>query len=120
MRRKPSPPDPAPRSALARLLEVESRLEAMLAEARREGDALLRDAEIRATTRIGSLEAELVAADAELSARLAAAAEGRIRAEASVVAARCARFEALEPADLSVLADWVVEQVLLLAAEDIP
>ena len=72
MRRTTSAPDAAPESALARLLEVESRLEAMLEEARVHADDIEAEAHERAGLRAGALEGELAAADAELSAALAA------------------------------------------------
>ena len=103
MRRSSSAPVPAPASALARLLEVESRLEAMLEEARTESAALLE-----------------AAADAELSARLTADAEARIAEEAAALAAVRARYEAVDAAAIERHARWLVQQVLRMAAESAP
>jgi hypothetical protein len=117
MRRTSSPPDTAPQSALARLLEVESRLEAMLDEARLESEATLKDAEERADLRTKSLATELAAADAELSARLTANVERRIAEEEAVLAAARARYEAIGDAAIEAHARWIVAQVLGIAAE---
>ncbi len=120
MRRRSLPPDPAPRSALARLLEVESRLEAMLEEARTDSAAASRSAAEQAELRHGSLTAELAAADAELSARLTADAEARIAEEAAALAAVRARYEAVDAAAIERHARWLVQQVLRMAAESAP
>ncbi|HMU62052.1 MAG TPA: hypothetical protein PKA66_09725 [Gemmatimonadales bacterium] len=120
MRRSSSAPGSAQQSALARLLEVESRLEAMLEEARAESAALLEGAAQRAERRHDSLAAELAAADAELSARLAVDAETRIAEEEAELAAVRARYEAVDEAAAAEHARWLVERVLRMAAEASP
>lgn len=116
MRRLSSAPAAAPESALSRLLEVESRLEAMLEEARQHADTILRDARLRADARAGTLDAELAAADAELSATLAREAAARITEEQEALARIRARYEAIDARGLESLAAWVVDQVLAAAA----
>ena len=120
MRRTTSAPDAAPESALARLLEVESRLEAMLEEARVHADDIESEARERAGLRAGALEGELAAADTELSAALAAEAEARIARERALLAEARARYDAVDAAGLAAHADWVVEQVLRMASEGSP
>ena len=117
MRRTTSAPDAAPESALARLLEVESRLEAMLEEARVHADDIEAEARERAGLRVGAQEGELAAADTELSAALAAEAEARIARERALLAEARARYDAVDAAGLAAHADWVVEQVLRMASE---
>lgn len=120
MRRRSSAPDSAPRSALARLLEVESRLEATLEEARAASAALLARAAEQAERRQDSLAAELAAADAELSARLAVDAETRIAEEEAALAAVRARYEAVDEAAAREHARWLVQRVLRVIAEAAP
>jgi hypothetical protein len=120
MRRRSSAADSAPRSALARLLEVESRLEAALEEARAESAAVLERAAERAELRQGALAAELAAADDELSARLAVDAEARIAEEEAALAAVRARYEAVDEVAATEHAHWLVQQVLRIAAEATP
>ncbi len=120
MRRTSSPPDLAPRSALARLLEVEFRLEAMLEEARLESEAILKTAREQAELRHGSLAAEIAAADTELAVRLTAEAESRIAEEEAVVAAVRARYECVDEAALAAHARWIAGRVLRIVAEGSP
>ena len=120
MRRTTSAPDAAPESALARLLEVGSRLEAMLEGARVHAAEIEAEARGRAGLRAGALEAELAAADTELSAALAAEADARIARDRALLGEARARYEAMDAASLAAHADWVVEQVLRMAAEGSP
>lgn len=120
MRRTSAGPDVAPESALARLLEVESRLEQMLEEARQEAEATLRAAGARADARAETLAAELRAADVELSAALAAEAAGRIGAEQEALAQIRARYEAVGDQGVEALATWVLEQVLAAVGTEAP
>jgi hypothetical protein len=120
MRRSSSAPDSAHQSALARLLEVETRLEAMLEEARAESAAMLDLATERAERRRDSLAAELAAADAELSARLAVDARRRIAEEEAALAAVRARYESVNEAAAAEHARWLVDQVLRIATEAAP
>jgi len=99
---------------------VESRLEAMLEEARAESAAILARAAEQAERRQDSLAAELAAADAELSARLAADAETRIAKEEAALAAARARYEGVDEAVAAEHARWLVQQVLRLAVEPGP
>lgn len=120
MRRTSSAPHPAPESALARLLEVESRLEAMLERARTDAEATIGAARERAEARAGTLVAELAAADAEVSATLAAEAEARITQEQSLLAATRARYEVVDAIRAHALSAWVIDEVLRMAAEQAP
>lgn len=112
MRRTPAGAAPAPESALARLLEVESRLEAMLDEARQAADSALRAARERSEARAATIADELAAADAEMSASVAAEARRRIDEEQQALARIRARYEQVDDRDVEALAAWVIEQVL--------
>jgi len=112
MRRTAGAPHAAPESALARLLEVESRLEGLLEEARAAADAMLATAEARAGARLGTLAAELAAAEAEMSASLAAEATAQVAREQEALAAIRARYEAVDDGAIETLAAWVSAQVL--------
>jgi len=110
--------DQAPESALARLLEVETRLEAMLAEVRADAEAMVAAATARAEGVAESLGAELAAAEAELAATLEAEA-------AKQVSSACAEFEARRTAlarvdedGIDALVAWVVEAVLTEAGRE--
>ena len=120
MRRTSPPPHPAPESALTRLLEVESRLEAMLGRARVDSERTIGAARERAEARTGTLVAELAAADAEVSVTLAAEAEARIAEEQALLAAARARYEAVDATQLDALSAWVIGEVLRMAAEQSP
>lgn len=112
MRRTAAGSEAAPESALARLLEVESRLEVMLEEARQSADATLREARGRAATHAGSNEAEMAAADAKLSASLAAEALRRIEEEQAALARVRSRYEEVDDGGVESQAAWVLAQVL--------
>jgi hypothetical protein len=88
----------------------------MLEEARLESEAILKGAKEQAERRTRSLAAELAAADAELTARLAAEAERRITEEAAVLAAARARYERVGEGTIEAHARWVVDEVLRFAA----
>ena len=120
MRRTAAGPEAAPESALARLLEVESRLEAMLEEARVAAESTLRSARERAEARVGTNDAEMAAADAELSASLAAEALRRIEEEAAALARVRARYEQVDDRGIEAQAAWVLEQVLAFVRAEAP
>ena len=118
MRRRQTSSDQAPESALARLLEVETRLEAMLEEVRTDAEAMVAAATARAEGVAESLGAELAAAEADLAADLEAEAATR-------VARACAEFEAgraaiarVDEKGIDALAAWVVEAVLAEAGRE--
>ncbi len=104
--------EPAPDSALARLLTTEARLETMLAECRAAAEARVRDAEAGAARRLDDVETELAAAAREMEVRLACERVDRLASATSRATADLAAFERLEDATVGVLADWVVEQVI--------
>ncbi len=112
MRRTSSGAAGARVSALARLLEVETRLEDALEQARRDADAVREAARARAAARQGALAAELAAADAELSATLARDADAQIASERAELARRSARYEALDDRAVEALAEWVAGEAL--------
>jgi hypothetical protein len=120
MRRTPSQTDAAPESALARLLEVESRLEAMLEEARVDAEKIEARARREAEARVGRLATELAAADAELAATLAAESEAHIARERARLAGVRARYEAVDEERTAALSAWIVDEVLRLAGEGPP
>lgn len=88
----------------------------MLEEARLESEAILAGAKEQADLRTQSLAAELAAADAELTARLAAEAERRIAEEAAVLAAARTRYENVGEGAIEAHARWIVDEVLRFAA----
>ena len=120
MRRRVAGPEAAHESALARLLEVESRLEAMLEEARVAAESTLRAARGRAEAHAGTNDAEMAAADAELSASLAAEALRRIAEEQAALARVRARYEQVDAPGVEAHAAWVLEQVLASARMEAP
>ena len=115
MRRTAGAPHAAPESALARLLEVESRLEAMLEETRARAEATLQQARERAEARLGTLAAELAAAEAEVSSALDAEAAAQVAREQAALAEVRARYDAVDDAGVEALAAWVFDQVLATA-----
>jgi hypothetical protein len=102
----------APSSALARLLEQEQRLEAMLAGARTRAAELVAQAQREADAGALTLEAELRDAAAVAETRRSADCAERL-AELTREAERTLdRFRDLGPAQLTRLAQWVASQVL--------
>ena len=120
MRRTPAAPTAAPESALSRLLEVETRLEAMLEEAHAQAEATLREARNRAEARGVALAAELTTADAELSIALAAKAAAQMAEQREAIARVRARYESVDDRGVETLAVWVVEQVLQSTGTPVP
>ena len=112
MRRTAGVPPAAPESALARLLEVETRLEAMLDETRTLADATLQQARDRAEARLGTLASELAAAESAVAATLASEAAAQVLRERAALAQVCARYDAVDDAGIEALAAWVFDQVL--------
>jgi vacuolar-type H+-ATPase subunit H len=104
--------EPAPDSALARLLATEARLETMLAECRAVAEARVRDAEAGAARRLGDVETELLDATHEMEARLARERRERLASATARATAALAAFEQLNDATVATLADWVVTQVI--------
>ena len=115
MRRTAGAPHAAPESALARLLEVETRLEAMLEETRALAEATLQQARGRAKARLGTLAAELAEAEAALSTTLAAEAAAQVAREQAALARVRGRYDAVDDAGVEALAAWVFDQVLASA-----
>jgi len=101
-----------PLGDLERLFELEQRLEARLADARREAERLVADAEAAATARARALEAELVAAASALDSSIQAEREQREREIAAAAAQDAARFESVSPGRVRTLAQLVVERLL--------
>lgn len=120
MRRTAAGSEAAPESALARLLEVESRLEAMLEEARQAAESTVREARGRAEAHAGTNEAEMAAADAELTALLSAEALRRIAEEQAALARVQSRYEQVDDRGVEAHAAWVLEQVLASVRTEAP
>jgi hypothetical protein len=118
MRRTAADHHAAPESALARLLEVETRLEALLEQARLDAEKTLGEARERAAARTTTLAAELAAAEAEVSAALDAASGAQIRREQEALARIRSRYEAVDGRAVEALATWVFEQVLASAGTE--
>ena len=110
--------EPAPDSALARLLATEASLEAMLAECSSAAEACVRDAEAGAARRLGDVETELAVATREMEARLARERADRMASATARAAAALAAFEHLNEATVATLADWVVGQVIGSAGDE--
>ena len=104
--------EPAPDSALARLLATEARLETMLAERRAAAEARVRAAEAGAARRLDEVEAELAAAAREIETRLARERADRMAAATERATAALRAFEQLDDAMVASLAEWVVGQVI--------
>ena len=102
----------APSSALARLLEQEQRLEAMLAGARTRAAELVAQAEREARAGALALEAELTEAAALAERRRSADCAERLAELTREGERSLARFRDLKPARLTRLAQWVASQVL--------
>jgi len=110
--------EPAPDSALARLLATEARLEAMLAECSTAAEARVRDAEAGAARRLDDVETELAVATREMEARLARERADRMASATARATAALAAFERLDEATVATLADWVVGQVIGAAGDE--
>jgi hypothetical protein len=107
--------EPAPDSALARLLATEARLETMLVECRAAAEARVREAETSATGRLGEVKAEIAKAAREIESRLARERTDRLASATARATADTAAFERLDDARVAALAEWVVEQVVASA-----
>ena len=102
----------APSSALARLLEREAQLEAMLGGARERAAAIIANAEHEAEAGAAALEAELAAAAARAEASRSADCAARLAALSRQSEVALARLRDIGPAQLTGLAHWVAGQVL--------
>ena len=101
-----------PSSALARLLEQEQRLEAMLADTRSRAAELVAQAEREARAGALALEAELAEAAARAEADRTAHCAERLAELTREGEHSLARFRNLGPAQITELARWVASQVL--------
>ena len=113
-----APDTPAPSSAgaaagsdLARLLEAERRLEAMLAERRAEAEEIVDDARRWARRRIEEVDGEIRTAEEELLARIRQETKRRVR-EAREEGRRRADGWRSAAEDVEPLAEMVVRRVL--------
>jgi hypothetical protein len=106
----------APFSALARLLEREQRLEAMLAGARAEAAELVAQAEREARAGAVALDAELAETASRAEADRSADCATRLAELTREGERALARFRNIEPAQITELAQWVASQVLEGAA----
>ena len=101
-----------PESALKRLLEAESRLGALVDQARREGEALTAEAEARAVALAKAVAQEVAEAEASSAGRRSEAAQARFRQLALDRDASLARLDQNGSERVELLATWVTQQVL--------
>lgn len=112
MRRTPAATTAAPESALSRLLEVETRLEAMLEAAHAHVEATLREARNQVEARGVALADELVTMDAELSEAFAAKVASQVAEQREAIARVRTRYDAVDDRGVETFSTWVVERVL--------
>ena len=98
-------------SDLARLLEAERRLEAMLAERRAEAERIVDDARRWARRRTAEVDGEIRAAEEELVARIRDETKRRVGEAREEGRRRAERWRAAAE-DVGSLADLVVRRVL--------
>ncbi len=103
---------PGPATSLARLLDLEARLESQLNEARARAEALVRDAEDRARLRMDALRRELAEAGVQAERRRAAEGEERLAELSRQHALALARLRDVPPERITELAQWLSVQVL--------
>lgn len=99
-------------SSLARLLETETRLERVLADARERADARIGEAERQARAGVAALEAELADAAALADGRRSADCAARLAALSDEHEHALARLRGIGPEQITELGHWVSEQVL--------
>ena len=102
----------APSSALARLLEREAQLEAMLGSARERAAAIIAGAEHEAEAGAAALEAELAEAAARAEATRSADCAERLAALSRQSQVALARLRDIGTAQRTAQAHWVAAQVL--------
>lgn len=97
---------------LERLLEVEQRLETLLAQARRDAARLVQDAETAGAARDRAVEAEVIAATSALDARIQADRERREQDVAAAALRDATRYDQVPVETIARLARLVVERLL--------
>jgi hypothetical protein len=102
----------APHTVLDRLLEVESSLEARLAEARRDADARVAAAHALVQERFAALEAELLAARTASDRRRAEEVDLRLRGLTTARDAELLRLDRISRDEVDGLARWVAAAVI--------
>src|SRR5687768_4939204 len=107
-----------PEEDLERLLELEQRLETLLAQARHDAARLVQEAEAASTARDSAVESELIAATAALEARIEREREQREQEVTAAAAQQAARYDQVTGPAIERFAALVVER--LLASEDRP
>jgi hypothetical protein len=100
------------RSALARLLEAEERLEARLEDAEREARRLVAEAVLRAEEQLAGLGAELEAARFTIESRLREARAHRLAELERAAGTALERFTRLGDPEIDHQARWVVDRIL--------
>jgi hypothetical protein len=105
---------------LASLVEVEARLDRMVADARAAATATCEAARRRAEATAATLDAEIEREDARLAAEIAAATDAQVSTIATTTRAEIARFEAIEGVTLAELARRVAARLVALALEEAP
>jgi hypothetical protein len=111
MARSASPDAHVPGS-LARLLETETRLEALLAEARERAEGLIGEAVRQAKGREAALKTELAEAAALAERRRAEDGAQQLAALSRESELALGRLRSIGPERVSELAHWVANQVL--------
>ena len=106
-----------PASALTRLLEVESRLDAMLEEARLRAAMLVGTAEAEATVAAADVDRELAEAEARAAGRCTEASAERLRTLAQEREAVSVRLSRCRSDRVETLAAWAAEQVIAAVVE---
>lgn len=99
-------------SALARLLEAEQRLDAILADAAERAAAVVRAAERDAKARVAALDREIATAVDQLTARLADERRGRLQRLEAEADRTLAALAVLDDKRVDTLAQQVVTLVL--------
>lgn len=101
-----------PASGLSQLLETEVRLEALLEDARRRSEQLVKDAETRAWASLEAVDRELAEVAIKAEQEQAELAAERIQALSRDRELALRRIRAIDEAQIGALAEWVAARVL--------
>ena len=99
-------------SGLSQLLATETRLEALLEDARRQAEGVVKDAEVRAWASLEAVDCELAEAARRAEQEQAEVSAERIQALASEREQALRRIRAIDETRIGELADWVTARVL--------
>ena len=101
-----------PASGLSQLLETETRLEALLEDARRQSERVVNEAEARAWASLEAVDRELAEAARRAEQEQAEVSAERIQALSREREHALRRIRAIDETRIGALADWVAAQVL--------